>query len=78
MAQRSGNNGSKPTHDEIARRAREIFERNGRIPGRDLENWLEAESQLLSARKSEAEQKTPTIEPPRVSGRVLAKQETRR
>jgi HSP20 family protein len=33
--------------DEIARRAFSIFERNGRIFGRDLEDWLRAESELL-------------------------------
>jgi hypothetical protein len=32
--------------EEISRRAFEIWERNGRRPGRDLENWLEAEAEL--------------------------------
>jgi HSP20 family protein len=31
----------------ISRRAFELFERGGRIFGRDLENWLKAESELL-------------------------------
>jgi HSP20 family molecular chaperone IbpA len=30
----------------IERRARELFESNGRIGGRDLENWVRAESEL--------------------------------
>jgi HSP20 family protein len=34
-------------HDEIARRAFEMFERDGSIFGRDWENWLTAELQLL-------------------------------
>jgi HSP20 family protein len=34
-------------HDSVARRAFEIFESNGRSFGRDLENWLQAESELL-------------------------------
>jgi len=34
-------------YDSIARRAFEIFEGNGRVFGRDLENWLQAESELL-------------------------------
>lgn len=34
-------------YDEIARRAFEIFESNGRIFGRDLEDWFQAESELL-------------------------------
>jgi len=31
---------------EVSRRAFEIWERNGRTPGRDLENWLQAEAEL--------------------------------
>ena len=34
-------------HESIARRAYEIFESKGRTCGRDLENWLQAESELL-------------------------------
>jgi HSP20 family protein len=33
--------------DEIARRAFEIFEGNGRTFGHDLENWFKAESELV-------------------------------
>jgi HSP20 family protein len=34
-------------HESIARRAYEIFESKGRTSGRDLENWLQAESEFL-------------------------------
>ena len=34
------------THDEIAQRARELYEESGYQSGRDLEFWLEAERQL--------------------------------
>ena len=34
-------------HHSIARRAFELFEGNGRWPGRELEDWLRAESELL-------------------------------
>ncbi|PYV20141.1 MAG: hypothetical protein DMG27_23800 [Acidobacteria bacterium] len=34
-------------HELIARRAYEIFESKGRAFGRDLESWLQAESELL-------------------------------
>lgn len=34
-------------YDQIARRAFEIFESNGQIFGRDLEDWFKAESELL-------------------------------
>jgi hypothetical protein len=30
----------------ITRRAREIYERSGRIPGRDNENWIQAEAEI--------------------------------
>jgi HSP20 family molecular chaperone IbpA len=35
------------TFSALARRAYEIFERNGRVFGRDLENWFQAERELL-------------------------------
>ena len=34
-------------HDMISRRAFELFEKGGGIFGRDIENWLKAESELL-------------------------------
>jgi HSP20 family protein len=34
-------------HNAIVNRAREIFEATGRLSGRELANWLEAESELL-------------------------------
>ena len=34
-------------HDEIARRAHELFLQEGAAHGRDLGHWLEAEQQLL-------------------------------
>jgi len=44
-------NGNGPTHEEIAQRAYEIFEKSGRAPGHDLENWLAAETQLAGRRQ---------------------------
>jgi len=32
--------------EAIRRRAEEIYIRNGRIPGRDLENWTQAEQEI--------------------------------
>lgn len=29
--------------EEIRKKAQELYEKNGRKPGRDMENWLEAE-----------------------------------
>lgn len=34
-------------YDSVAHRAFEIFEGNGRLFGRDLENWFQAESELF-------------------------------
>ena len=34
-------------HEAIRRRAEEIYIRNGRIPGRDLDNWAQAEQEIL-------------------------------
>jgi hypothetical protein len=35
------------THEDIARRAFEIFEQSGGQHGRDIQHWLDAERQLL-------------------------------
>ncbi len=35
-----------PSHDEIASRAYEIYLSRGASPGRDLDDWLEAEREL--------------------------------
>jgi hypothetical protein len=37
------------THDEVARRAYELFLQRGGTHGRDRDDWLLAERQLLSA-----------------------------
>jgi hypothetical protein len=34
-------------YDEIARIARELYEKNGKVEGRDLDNWLEAEKIVM-------------------------------
>ena len=38
--------------DEIVRRAYEIFEERGRIHGHDLDDWLQAERELLATGQS--------------------------
>ncbi len=38
-----------PNHDEIRRRAYEIYLERGGLPGRELEDWLQAESEFESA-----------------------------
>ena len=34
-------------HEAIRRRAEEIYQRNGRMPGRDTQNWSQAEAEIL-------------------------------
>jgi len=34
----------------IQKKAQEIWERKGRVPGKDLENWLEAEKLVKSGK----------------------------
>ena len=58
MAKRMDNGNGRPTHEEIAQRAKAIYEASGRAPGRDLENWLAAEAELMNARKP-AEESRP-------------------
>jgi hypothetical protein len=41
-----------PTRDEIAALAYAIYERGGRVAGRDIENWLQAEAELRTERRS--------------------------
>jgi hypothetical protein len=38
-----------PNHDEIRRRAYEIYLERGRLPGQELEDWLQAEREIESA-----------------------------
>ena len=38
-----------PGHDQIAARAKTIWQSKGRPEGKDLENWNEAETQLRKA-----------------------------
>ena len=35
-----------PSYDEIAQRAYELFQRRGREPGHDQDDWLQAERDL--------------------------------
>ncbi len=53
-------------HEAIRRRAEEIYIRNGRVPGRDLENWAEAEQEI--ARESAQVQNRRTAIIVRVNG----------
>jgi hypothetical protein len=38
---------SSDLHEAICRRAEEIYIRSGRIPGHDLDNWAQAEQEIM-------------------------------
>jgi len=44
-------------HEAIRRRAEEIYIENGRVPGRDVENWTQAEREIM---ERAAKQKQPS------------------
>ncbi len=48
-------------HEAIRRRAEEIYIRNGRIPGRDAENWAQAEQEISQELAGEAPRKTAIV-----------------
>ena len=49
-------------HDAIRRRAEEIYIRNGRIPGRDIQNWIQAEREILSETAEHSDRSAVVIE----------------
>lgn len=59
MAKRIENGNGKPTHDQIAARARAIYEASGRTPGHDLDNWLAAEAELTRAHRVSTSEPKP-------------------
>lgn len=40
--------GLRDLHEAIRRRAEEIYIQNGKVPGHDLENWSQAEQEIMS------------------------------
>lgn len=52
--------------EAIRRRAEEIYIRNGRTPGRDLDNWAQAEQEILRESSPRLARKTAIVI--RVSG----------
>jgi HSP20 family protein len=48
--------------DDIARRAFHIFEGNGRIIGRDLEDWFQAEKELFRPVQTELKESADSLE----------------
>ncbi len=48
-------------HEAIRKRAEEIYIRNGRISGRDLENWAQAEQEVLREFAERPSRKTAIV-----------------
>ncbi|MEQ9619606.1 MAG: DUF2934 domain-containing protein [Deltaproteobacteria bacterium] len=42
---------NKSIHDKIAKKAYELYEQSGRIDGKDVEHWLQAEKMVSSGKK---------------------------
>jgi hypothetical protein len=53
------NNEELPTHEQIERRAYEIYLKHGFHPGNDLADWLAAEKELAELSISGGENKSP-------------------
>jgi plasma-membrane proton-efflux P-type ATPase len=58
---------SKPEQDEVARKAYAIYLKEGRPQGRDVQNWLEAETQISHAEAEPASAKPAGAKPPDIA-----------
>jgi hypothetical protein len=47
-------------HDEIAAVAHGLYEKSGRVHGRDMQNWLEAEKIVLARQEKSTKKAKPT------------------
>jgi len=44
-------NGNHSTHDEVARRAYELYQARGKEPGHELDDWIQAEQEISQHRQ---------------------------
>jgi hypothetical protein len=49
-------------HEDISQRAREIWEREGRPEGRDMQHWLQAEAELRRESEQGSARSRPSAE----------------
>ncbi len=64
MGMKSGQNTSasgvsEDLHERIRRRAEEIYVQSGRVPGRDVANWSQAEREILA--ESQSQRRHPAV-----------------
>jgi Protein of unknown function (DUF2934) len=70
------NSPSLITHENIARRAHQIWEETGRVDGNETQHWLQAERELRAHHEPTGEAKADrgkTVEPP-TSGKHSSQQ----
>ena len=60
-------------HEEIAKVACELYEKSGRIEGRDRENWLDAE-RIVLARHAGQDMEEPEGEEALIEEKTLAEE----
>jgi hypothetical protein len=53
----------KSIHDEIARVAYELYEKGGSVHGSDLQNWFEAENNVMEKHERHASEMENKVEP---------------
>lgn len=52
---------SSDLHERIRRRAEQIYEQSGKVPGRDAENWAQAEVEIRQEADSSAPKRAVVI-----------------
>jgi len=48
-------------HEAIRRRAEEIYVRNGQLPGHDLDNWKQAEAEILTEARERSRRRSAVV-----------------
>jgi hypothetical protein len=61
-------------YDEIAQMAYELFEKSGKVEGRDLSNWLEAERIVMARHRGEEKQEAESFSSPKKKTAPTTKQ----
>ena len=54
----------RPTHQEIAARAYQVYLERGRLPGHDVDDWLQAEYELMQLPVRKLAEMKPVQVPP--------------
>lgn len=54
-------NSESRLREAVTRRAEEIYKESGRVPGRDVENWMRAEREVLSEMRRASQRRTAFV-----------------